>query len=135
MENCKYKEFLKQLITVIIVLLLIHSLLKMKAIIMISLFYFLGIVGNLSNYHIRGFSTKLQTLRGNVKPIIQPKKNIPKLNSNMTRARGKSKSCETYFLVSFGPMKCYRKKSFMKINFVLLIWNSSRLELTLLRLV
>ena len=93
----------------------------MKAIIMISLFSFLGIFGNLSNYHIRGFSTKLQTLRGNVKPIIQPQKNIPKLNSNMTRARGKSKSCETYFLVSFGPMKCYRKKSFMKINFVLLI--------------
>ena len=116
MENCKYKEFLKQLITVIIVLLLIHSLLKMKAIIMISLFYFLGIVGNLSNYHIRGFSTKLQTLRGNVKPIIQPKKNIPKLNSNMTRARGKSKSCETYFLVSFGPMKCYRKKKIFYKN-------------------
>ena len=57
----------------------------MNAIITISVFNFLGIFGNSSNnYHISGFSTKLQALSSNVKPIIQPKKNIPKLNFNIS---------------------------------------------------
>ena len=70
----------------------------MNAIITISVFNFLGIFGNSSNYHISGFSTKLEALSSNVKPVIQPKINIPELDFNMTRARGQSKSCDTYFL-------------------------------------
>ena len=70
----------------------------MNAIITISVFNFLGIFGNSSNYHISGFSTKLHALSSNVKPIIQPKKKVPKLNYNMTKARGQSKFCDTYFL-------------------------------------
>ena len=55
-------------------------------------FQFLGIFGYLPKNHIRGFSTKLQMLKGNVKFIIQPDKNISTNNSNMSSTIGQSTS-------------------------------------------
>ena len=60
----------------------------MKVAILMSTYHFLGIFGYLPNNHIKGFSTKLQTLRGNVKFIIKPDKNLSTINSNMSSTIG-----------------------------------------------